>query len=95
MKDQLIVVLEALRVARAELMTHDGRRVRNGPRTIQRLKEVLFDDRVTQALSVLGQADAAPTVVPQHEAILATSVFDPRNLWNRSALAVLVPHSVE
>ena len=67
MKDQLIAVLEALRVARAELRTHDARRVKNGPRTIQRLKEVLFDDRVTQALSVLGQSDEAPSVVPQHE----------------------------
>jgi hypothetical protein len=73
MKDQLIAVLEALRVSRAELMTHDGRRVKNGPRTIQRLKEVLFDDRVTLALSVLGQADEAPSVVPQHEE------GDPRN----------------
>jgi hypothetical protein len=49
MKDQLITIIEALRVSRAELRTHDARRVKNGPRTIQRLKEVLLDASVTQA----------------------------------------------
>jgi hypothetical protein len=34
MKDQLITLLEALRLAKAELMTHDTRRVKNAPRTI-------------------------------------------------------------
>jgi hypothetical protein len=67
MKDQLITVLEALRLAKAELRTHDAQRAKNSPRTIQRLKEVLFDDRVTRALRSLGQDDEAPSVVPpQH-----------------------------
>jgi len=63
MKDQLITVLEALRLAKAELMTHDTRRVKNAPRTVKRLKEILFDDRVSQALRSLGQDDDAPSVV--------------------------------
>jgi hypothetical protein len=68
MKDQLITVLEALRLSRAELRTHDARRVKNAPRTIQRLKEVLFDDRVTQALGALGHGDdEAPSVVPPQD----------------------------
>jgi hypothetical protein len=68
MKDQLIAVMEALRLSRAELRTHDARRVKNAPRTIQRLKEILFDDRVTQALSALGHGDdEAPSVVPPQE----------------------------
>jgi hypothetical protein len=67
MKDQLITVLEALRLAKAELRTHEGRRVKNAPRTIQRLKEILFDDRLTQALRSLGQDDKAPSVVPPQE----------------------------
>ena len=45
-------------------MTHDARRVKNAPRTIQRLKEILFDDRLTHALRSLGQDDEAPSVVP-------------------------------
>ena len=45
MKDQLKTVLEAVRLAKAELMTHDTRRVKNAPRTIKRLKEILFDER--------------------------------------------------
>jgi hypothetical protein len=67
MKDQLITVLEALRLAKAELRTHEGRRVKNAPRTIQRLKEILFDDRLTQALRSLGQGEEAPSVVPPQE----------------------------
>jgi hypothetical protein len=67
MKDQLITVLEALRLAKAELRTHSGRRVKNAPQTIQRLKEILFDDRLTQALRSLGQDDEAPSVVPPQE----------------------------
>jgi hypothetical protein len=64
MKDQLITILEAVRLAKAELMTHETRQVKNGPRTVKRLKEILFDDRVTQALRSLGQDDEAPSVVP-------------------------------
>jgi hypothetical protein len=67
MKDQLIVILEAMRLAKAELMTHDTRRVKNAPRTVKRFKEILFEDRVTQALRSLGQDDEAPSVVPPQE----------------------------
>jgi hypothetical protein len=55
MKDQFTTVLEALRLARAEFRTHDLRRVKNSPRTLQRLREVLFEDRVTQALRRLDR----------------------------------------
>jgi hypothetical protein len=41
--------------------------VKNSPRTIQRLKEVLFDDRVTRALRSLGHDDEAPSVVPPQD----------------------------
>jgi hypothetical protein len=67
MKDQLITLLEALRLAKAQLMTHDTRRVKNAPRTIQRLKEILFDDRLTEALRSLGQDEEAPSVIPPQE----------------------------
>ena len=68
MKDQLITILEAVRLANAELMTHDTRRVKNAPRTVKRLKEaILFDDRVTRALRSLGQDDEAPSVVPSQD----------------------------
>jgi hypothetical protein len=60
MKDQLITILEAVRLAK----THETRRVKNAPRTVKRLKEILLDDRVTQALRSLGQDDEASSVVP-------------------------------
>jgi hypothetical protein len=66
-KDQLITILEAVRLAKAELMTHETRRVKNGPRTVKRLQEILFDDRVTRALRSLGQDDEAPSVVPPQD----------------------------
>jgi hypothetical protein len=53
--------------ARAEFRTHEMRRAKNSPRTLQRLREVLFDDRVTQALRSLGQEDEAPSVVPSED----------------------------
>lgn len=67
MKDAFITVLETLRLARAEFRTHDMRRVKNAPRTLQRLRQVLLDDRVTQALRTLGQEDEAPSVIPSQE----------------------------
>ncbi len=67
MKDQLITILEAVRLTKAELMTHETRRVKNGPRTVKRLQEILFDDRVTRALRSLGQDDEAPSVVPPQD----------------------------
>jgi hypothetical protein len=67
MKDQLITVLEALRLAKAEFRTHDTRRVKNSPRTLLRLREILFDDRLTQALRSLGQDDESPSVVPPQD----------------------------
>jgi hypothetical protein len=64
MKDQFITILEALRLAKAELMTHEVRGAKNAPRTIERLKQILFDDGVTRALAVLGQSvDDGPSVV--------------------------------
>ena len=64
MKDAFITVLEAIRLARAEFRTHDARRVKNAQRTLQRLREVLLDERVTQALRSLGHDNEAPSVVP-------------------------------
>jgi len=67
MKDQMITVLEALRLAKAELKTHEARRVKNAPRTIKRLKEVLLNDDVGRALGLLTPSVGAPSVVPHQE----------------------------
>jgi hypothetical protein len=64
MKDQFTTVLEAVRLARAEFRTHDMRRVKNAPRTLQRLRGVLMDERLTQSLRLLGHDDNGPSVVP-------------------------------
>jgi hypothetical protein len=64
MKDQFTTVLEAVRLARAEFRTHDMRLVKNAPRTLKRLREVLTEDRVTEALRLLGHDDDGPSLVP-------------------------------
>ena len=60
MKDQLITVVEALRLAEAELKTHFSRRVKNAPRTIKRLEAILLNKDVTRALGLLGPSISGP-----------------------------------
>ena len=67
MKDQLITVVEALRLAEAELKTHFSRRVKNAPRTIKRLEAIMLNKDVTRALGLLGPSISGPSVVPQDE----------------------------
>ena len=75
MKDQLITILEACGLAKAELRAHEKRRVKNGPRTVKRLKEILFDDRCDIRLCArLDKASEAPSVVPPRTAGPAVSV---------------------
>jgi hypothetical protein len=64
MKDQLVTILEAMRLAKAELRTHDCRPVKNAPRTLKRLEQILLNEQVTRALASLGQNVEAPSMVP-------------------------------
>ena len=62
MKDQLITILEAIRLAKAELRTHNSRPVENAPRTVKRFEQI--NENVTRALGLLSR----PSMVPdQHE----------------------------
>jgi hypothetical protein len=65
MKDQLITILEALRLAKAELSTHNSRRVKNAPRTLKRPEQILLNEKVTRAL--VGPSIEAPSMVPTQE----------------------------
>ncbi|MGC2054862.1 MAG: hypothetical protein WA665_15320 [Pseudolabrys sp.] len=68
MKDQLITILEAIRLAKAELRTHNSRPVENAPRTLKRLEQILFNENVTRALGLLSPDVDGPSMVPdQHE----------------------------
>lgn len=68
MKDQLITILEAIRLAKAELRTHNSRPVKNAPRTLKRLEQILFNENVTRALGLLSPDVDSPSMVPdQHE----------------------------
>jgi hypothetical protein len=64
MKDQLITILEAMRLAKAELGTHNLRRVKNAPRTLKRLEQILLNEQVTRALASLGSEVEVPSMVP-------------------------------
>ncbi|MFZ1194168.1 MAG: hypothetical protein WAN49_01875 [Pseudolabrys sp.] len=66
MKDQLITILEAIRLAKAELRTHNSRPVKNAPRTLKRLEQI--NENVTRALGLLSPDVDGPSMVPdQHE----------------------------
>jgi len=67
MKDHVITLLEALRVARLELIAHERGRAQSDAQTLQRLKDVLFDEKTRKALVVLGAMDEAPSVVPEQD----------------------------
>ena len=68
MEDQLITILEAIRLAKAELRTHNSRPVKNAPRTLKRLEQILFNENVTRALGLLSSDVDGPSMVPdQHE----------------------------
>jgi len=67
MKDQLITLLEALRAARLELIAHERGRSQNEAQTLQRLKDILFDEKTRKALVVLGAMEEAPSVVPAQD----------------------------
>jgi hypothetical protein len=67
MKDQRVTILEALRPAKAELRTHNSRRVKNVSRTLQRLEQILLNEDVTKALGLLGPAIDGPSIVPNAE----------------------------
>ena len=67
MKDQLITILEALRLAKAEMRAHYARRVKNAPRTLQRLEKILLNEDVTRALGSLSPAVQGPSIVPSSE----------------------------
>ena len=60
MKDQLITILEAIRLAKAELRTHNSRLVKNAPPTLKRLEQILFNENVTRALGLLVWMSMAP-----------------------------------
>ena len=64
MKDQLITILEAKRLAKAELRTHNSRPVKNAPRTLKRLEQILFNENVTRALGLLSSDVDGPSMVP-------------------------------
>ena len=67
MKDQLLILVEALRMARAELEVHRSRRVKNAPRTVERLEAILYDPQVVKAMRLLAPGIEAPSVVPGFE----------------------------
>lgn len=65
MKDQIISLAEAVRLARLELGHHrDPRHRATAASTITRLESVLCDPKVDEALAAFGVHDCSPAIVP-------------------------------
>ena len=68
MKDQVIIVVDALLQAKAELNAHfEGTRTRT-PGTIQRLEAILFDSKIDEAMGILVPGSQGPSLIPADEA---------------------------
>ena len=67
MKDQVITVVDAILLAKAELNAHFERGVNNGPGTVSRLEAILFDPKVDEAMGILVPGTKVPSIVPADE----------------------------
>jgi hypothetical protein len=63
-KDELLVILDAVQMARAQMRAHYEGGWRDQARTIERLKEILLDDKVSSALGLLAPNIEAPGLQP-------------------------------
>ena len=65
MKDQVLIVAEALLQAKAEVQEYYDNGARETDRTIDRLYDILFDSRVSEAMGVVTPGLEAPLVPEQ------------------------------
>jgi hypothetical protein len=73
MKDAVIALVEALRVARLEVECYRDPRCRASAEwTIKRLDELLTDPEVTKAMQVLAPDAESPSIVPTHSEVRAS-----------------------
>jgi hypothetical protein len=73
MKDSVIALVEALRVARLEVECYRDPRCRASAEwTIKRLDELLTDPEVTKAMQVLAPDAESPSIVPTHSEVRAS-----------------------
>jgi hypothetical protein len=49
------------------MSAHNARRVKNAPRTLQRLEKILLNEDVTRALGALGPGIEGPSLVPSSD----------------------------
>jgi len=66
MKDAVLALVEAVRVARLEIESYRDPRCRaTAEWTVDRLEELLADDSVTGAMRVLAPEADSPSIVPE------------------------------
>ena len=66
MKDSVIALIEAVRLARLELHCYRGHRCAATPEwTIERLENLLLDPKVREALYIVSPDAESPSLVPQ------------------------------
>jgi hypothetical protein len=66
MKDSLVALVEAVRLARLELHCYrDPRCAASADWTVQRLEQLLLDPKVSQAMLVIVPDAESPSIVPQ------------------------------
>jgi hypothetical protein len=67
MKDAVIALTEAVRLARLELACYQDNECRGTPQwTVNRLTQLLGDKSVTEAMAVLAPDAESPSIIPQN-----------------------------
>ena len=65
MKDQVLIVAEAILQAKGEVQEYYDNGLRDSDRTIDRLYDILFDPRVSEAMDIVTPGLHAPLVPEQ------------------------------
>jgi len=66
-KDQLLVIIDALLAAKAALREYAEGRGKNVPQTIERLERIVYDPKVAQAMDALLPEIQAPSLEMESE----------------------------
>jgi hypothetical protein len=64
MKEQLLILVDALLAAKAALLAYTESADKDIPRIVERLEAILYDPKVTNAMNALIPAIESPNVVP-------------------------------
>lgn len=93
MKDAVIALVEAIRVARLEVECYRDPRCRASAEwTVKRLGQLLTASEVTKAMQVLAPDAESPSIVPSHPEERAADVSNKAGSFSEGGSTIAEPH---